>query len=216
MRIAAHCSSIRPHNLAFSVARSPNQTVFRGTLPRRYSIRRSQRGNNSSTSQTLSTTFVATPHPTCLSCVVTARRTAVRQCLVRQARLPTLSLPLTATHHAITPFLFCTPRISVRRRQADFCCKTDTNCPLRLRQICFLHRSTRPNTPCNTAPFAQSNSVHNEDIFYTSFVSPYRSFYSMIAHRLLLHSRRNFPHNLHDKQKGHRCCDILSTVHFCL
>ena len=126
--------------------------------------------------------------------------------------LTTLSRP----YHAITPFLFCTPRISVRRRQADFCCKTDTNCPLRRRQICFLHRSTRPNTPCNTAPFAQSNSVRNEDIFYTSFVSPYRSFYSMIAHRLLLHLRRNFPHNLHDKQKGHRCCDILSTVHFCL
>ena len=46
VRIAAHCSSIRPHNLAFSVARSPNQTVFRGTLPRRFSIRRSQCGNS--------------------------------------------------------------------------------------------------------------------------------------------------------------------------
>ena len=32
-RIAAHCSSIRPHNLAFSVARSPD-------------IRRSQRSNS--------------------------------------------------------------------------------------------------------------------------------------------------------------------------
>ena len=30
------------------------QTVFRGTLPRRYSIRRSQRGNNSATPYTFS------------------------------------------------------------------------------------------------------------------------------------------------------------------
>ena len=35
IRIAAHCSSIRPHNLAFSVARSPNQGVFRMAIPRR-------------------------------------------------------------------------------------------------------------------------------------------------------------------------------------
>ena len=46
VRIAAHCSSIRPHNLAFSVARSPNQGVFRWVLPRRCSIRRSPCGNS--------------------------------------------------------------------------------------------------------------------------------------------------------------------------
>ena len=53
------------------------QSVFRGTLPRRYSIRRSQRGNNSATPSALFTTFEATQHPTYLSCVVTARRFSV-------------------------------------------------------------------------------------------------------------------------------------------
>ena len=56
VRIAAHCSSIRPHNLAFSVPRSPDirrsqrgnneAVIFRGTLPRRCSIRRSPCGNS--------------------------------------------------------------------------------------------------------------------------------------------------------------------------
>ena len=55
--------------------RSNSEAVlFRGTLPRRYSIRCSQRGNNSATPHTLSTTFAATPLSTYLSCVGTARR----------------------------------------------------------------------------------------------------------------------------------------------
>ena len=41
---------------------------------REASIRRSQRGNNSATPHTLSTTFAATPLSTYLSCVETARR----------------------------------------------------------------------------------------------------------------------------------------------
>ena len=48
---------------------------------REASIRRSQRGNNSATPHTISTTFAATPLSTYLSCVVTARRTALGQYL---------------------------------------------------------------------------------------------------------------------------------------
>ena len=52
------------------------QTVFRGILPRRYSIRRSQRDNNSAVPHTTFTTFVATLLTTYSSCVETARRFA--------------------------------------------------------------------------------------------------------------------------------------------
>ena len=94
-----HYFALRGASIRRSQRSNSEAVLFRGTLPRRYSIkrsrcgnnegyacvtlprrcslRRSQRGNNSATPQIFSTTFAATPISTYLSCVETARRFSV-------------------------------------------------------------------------------------------------------------------------------------------
>ena len=69
-----HCFALRGASIRRSQRSNSEAVLFRGTLPRRCSIRRSRCGNSSVTSRTFFTTFAASPIPFTLSCAATAKR----------------------------------------------------------------------------------------------------------------------------------------------